>query len=266
MPRIKDDRLTIDADKVDVTLDPRKMMASGKVRTVLQPSAKPVPNAPPTKRPGLLAESDPVNILAETLTYDETSRRGEYNGQAKLVQGETQIHADAITLDESKGDMIATGKVVTTLLIVNKDKSAEPAPVKPTIARAASFNYTDQTRRATYQTGAQFNGAHGNLTAESIAVQLAPEENSLAGLDANGTVTAIVEKRIVKGARLIYVPADERYVVTGVPVTMIDADCQELSGKTLTFFKSSDRVQVDGNNEVRTLTKGGGKCVQTPPK
>ncbi len=28
----------------------------------------------------------------------------------------------------------------------------------------------------------------------------------------------------------------------------------------MTFFKASDRVLVDGNEEVRTQTKGGGKC------
>ena len=47
---------------------------------------------------------------------------------------------------------------------------------------------------------------------------------------------------------------------------MIDAECQETNGKTLTFWKASDRVVVDGNNEVRTQTKGGGKCPATPPK
>ena len=59
-------------------------------------------------------------------------------------------------------------------------------------------------------------------------------------------------------------PADDKYIVVGAPVKMIDADCQETSGKTLTFWKASDRVQVDGNNEVRTQTKGGGKCPATP--
>ena len=58
--------------------------------------------------------------------------------------------------------------------------------------------------------------------------------------------------------------AVEKYVENGAPVTMVVADCQELSGKTLTFFKASDRVQVDGNDEVRTQTKGGGKCAPTP--
>ena len=70
--------------------------------------------------------------------------------------------------------------------------------------------------------------------------------------------------RTVTGTRLTYSPRDDRYLVVGAPVKMIDADCQETSGKTLTFWKASDRVQVDGNNEVRTQTKGGGKCVVPP--
>ena len=53
-------------------------------------------------------------------------------------------------------------------------------------------------------------------------------------------------------------------VVHGTPVRMIDAECQETTGKTLTFYKASDKVQVDGNNEVRTQNKGGGKCPATP--
>ena len=31
-------------------------------------------------------------------------------------------------------------------------------------------------------------------------------------------------------------------------------------GRTLTFLKASDNVVVDGNQETRTETKGGGKC------
>ena len=45
---------------------------------------------------------------------------------------------------------------------------------------------------------------------------------------------------------------------------MIDAECQETSGRMLTFWKASERVIVDGNDEVRVQTKGGGKCPATP--
>ncbi len=262
-PKIETQALTIEADAIDVTLNPRKMAAKGKVRSALLPPGKPSGAAPAAKRPGLLGDKEPVIIIADALTYDEATRRGEYTGQARLLQGQTQINADALTIDESKGDLIATGKVVTSLALVRKDdKPGAPGPA--TIGRGGSFTYTDQARRATYLTTATLDGETGNLRAEKIEIVLEPAENSLARLDATDKVTVIVDKRTVTGARLAYVPADEKYVVNGAPVTMIDAECQELSGKTLTFFKASDRVQVDGNDEVRTQTKGGGKCAATP--
>ena len=264
-PRIRDDTLTIDADAIEVTLAPRKMVATGKVRSALLPPGNPKGGGAAGKRPRLLGDKDPVNIIADSLTYDEASRRGEYKGQAVLLQGQTQINADSLTIDESKGDLIAIGKVITSLAIVRKDAKAG-TPTPSTIGRGGSFTYTDQARRATYDTAAMLDGETGNLRAEKIEIVLAADENSLARLDASEKVTAIVDKRTVTGARLAYVPADEKYVVTGAPVTMVDADCQELSGKTLTFFKTSDRVQVDGNDEVRTQTKGGGKCASTSPK
>ena len=145
--------------------------------------------------------------------------------------------------------------------IADKDAAAS---AKPTMARAGSFTYSDQTRLATYSTTAQMDGDQGNLRAARIELRLAKDDNTLEGLEADGQVTALVDRRTVTGAHLAYTPGDDKYVVTGAPVRMLDAECQETSGKTLTFWKASDRVQVDGNNEVRTQTKGGGKCPATP--
>ena len=104
------------------------------------------------------------------------------------------------------------------------------------------------------------------MSAAKLELQLAKTENALEKLVANGAVSAIVDKRTVTGTQLTHSPSEDEYVVVGAPVKMIDADCQETSGKRLTFWKASDRVLVDGNNEVRTQTKGGGKCQATPPK
>lgn len=263
-PQMRDDSLTIDADRIDVTLSPRRMTAEGNVESVIQPSTKPAGGGPAARRPGLLAEADPVNIIADKLTYDETSRRGEYVGHARLFQGETQINADAITLDEGKGDLIATGKVVTTLPI--SEKQVMPGTSQPPmVGRAGSFSYTDATRRATYQTAATLLGTQSELRADTLDLFLAAGENTLERLEGTGAVRADVDKRTVTGTQLSYLPGDDRYVVVGAPVRMVDADCQETTGKTLTFFKSSDRVLVDGNEEIRTQTKGGGKCTPTPP-
>jgi LPS export ABC transporter protein LptC len=260
-PHIDSDALTIDAVTVDVTLDPRSMIAKGNVRSVLLPSKK----GGDLKRPALLAEKDPVSVISESLTYDETARRADYVGKTVLMQGDTTIRADSITVDEGKGDLTAKGSVVTNLVIIGKE--SEPGTkTKPTIARAEAFSYSDQTRVATYTTKAQLDGEQGNLSAGKLELQLAKTENALEKLEANGAVTALVDRRTVTGTRLTYSTGDDKYVVMGAPVKMIDAECQETSGKTLTFWKASDRVQVDGNNEVRTQTKGGGKCPATPPR
>jgi lipopolysaccharide export system protein LptA len=264
-PHIESDALTIDAVTIDVTLNPRKMVAKGNVRSTLLPPKKSTGNAPQTKRPALLGDKDPVNVLSNELTYDEATRKAEYKGQTRLLQGDTTINSNNLTLDEAKGDLTATGKVLTNLVIANKQAEAGTKQ-KPTIARAESFTYSDETRRATYLTGAQLDGDQGHLAAGKLELQLAKGENALETLEANGAVTAVVDKRTVTGTRLSYSTSDEKYVVLGVPVRMIDAECQETSGKTLTFWKASDRVQVDGNNEVRVQTKGGGKCTTAPPQ
>jgi lipopolysaccharide transport protein LptA len=260
-PHLENEALTIDANAIDVSLTPLHLTAAGNVRSVMLPPKK--GDATATKRPGLLGEAEPVQIVAAKLIYDETAKRADYSGQARLLQGETTIFADSLTLDETRGDVIANGKVVTTLVIAEKDKPAA-GKVKPMIGRAGSFTYSDQTRMATYTTTAQLDGDQGNLRAAKIEMKLAKADNTLDGLEATGQVTALVDKRTVTGAHLAYSPGDDKYVVTGAPVRMIDADCQETSGKTLTFWKASDRFIVDGNEEVRTQTKGGGKCPATP--
>lgn len=262
-PEMSDEAVTLHAETIDVTLSPRKMLAKGNVRSTLLPPKKAAANTPATKRPALLGDKDPVSILSNSLTYDEAVKKADYAGQTRLLQGQTTINADKLTLDEAKGDLTATGKVITNLVIANKQP--DPAvKTKPTIARAETFTYSDDTRKATYTTAAQLDGDQGNLSATKLELQLAKEGNSLERLEATGVVTAIVDRRTVTGTKLTYSPDDDKYIVLGAPVKMIDAECQETSGKTLTFWKASDRVQVDGNNEVRTQTKGGGKCPSTP--
>jgi lipopolysaccharide export system protein LptA len=281
-PHIDSDTLVIDATTIDVTLNPRKMAAKGNVRSTLLPPKKSTGNQPAAKRPGLLDEKESVSVIADSLTYDETTRRAEYVGkpQAVLIQGQTTIHAASLTLDDTKGDLIANGKVLTNLVIASKQAdgketaSQEPdtkegkpaAKQKPTVARAETFTYSDQTRMATYTTAAQFYGDQGNLSAGKLELQLAKDENTLETIEANTAVTAIVDRRTVTGTRLTYSPSEDKYIVFGAPVKMTDADCKETSGKKLTFWKASDKVQVDGNNEVRTQTKGGGKCTVVPPQ
>ena len=45
------------------------------------------------------------------------------------------------------------------------------------------------------------------------------------------------------------------------PVTILDERGCETTGRTLTFFQATDRIVVDGNQQMRTQTRGvGSKC------
>ena len=68
------------------------------------------------------------------------------------------------------------------------------------------------------------------------------------------------QNRKTTGARMTYFSADERYVVTGAPVSIIDQCGRDTTGKTLTFYKATDRIVVDGNEQFRTQTKGAATC------
>ena len=265
-PEIRDESLTLLAEAIDVTLDPRKMTAKGNVRSTLLPPKKPAGNAPATKRPALLGDKEPVNILSNTLTYDEANKKADYAGQTRLLQGATTINADKLTLDEAKGDLTATGKVVTNLVIANKQ--AEPgAKPKPTIGSRRDLHLFRRHAHGHLYDGRAVRWRSGQPQCRQIGAAARQRGERARQARSHRRRHRRLSTSAPSPARgLTYSPADDKYVVLGAPVKMIDADCQETNGKTLTFWKASDRVVVDGNNEVRTQTKGGGKCTATPPK
>ena len=71
------------------------------------------------------------------------------------------------------------------------------------------------------------------------------------------------------GVRLTYFAADERYVLSGPRATVVERidgqQCRETTGRTLTFFTSTDSVVVDSDNNSRTLTQTGTTCQEPTP-
>lgn len=255
--RVADPAVTVEADQVSVALATRQMTATGHVHTLLQPGRRPEGRTA-ARTPALLDASQPVFITADAMQYDGDAGRGAYDGQVRLWQGETAIQTDRLTMDEGTGDLRATGNVRSTLALGGTDDSAPPS-----IARAAEFRYDDAARRATYTTGAQLTGPQGELRADRIELLLAAGSRQLERLDGYAAVTMRVDRRVAKGTRLTYFAADERYLMNGTPVQMVEG-CRETAGRTLTFFRTADRILIDGNEEKRTQTKGGGTCPDAP--
>jgi lipopolysaccharide transport protein LptA len=120
---------------------------------------------------------------------------------------------------------------------------------------------------------ALFTGTQGVLTADRIEVVLAETGSGLSRLEGYTNVSLVLgntpsDRRTATGARLTYHAQDEQYDMTGTalaPLTLAEA-CREITGKTLTFYKSTDRIIVDGARETRTNTKSGsGAACSQPP-
>jgi LPS export ABC transporter protein LptC len=262
-PHVFNDQIAVDASSVNVALAGPSMEAWGDVKSVLQPPKKSANGS--TKLPSMLKQDQAVTITGESLNYDGVASRAVYDGSARLWQGDTSIKADSIGIDDKSGDLTADGSVVTTTTIDQTDKDKKKERIR-TAATADSFKYDDARRQAAYRGGVHFNGGQGDLTAESIDLFLKSSGNELDRAEAadpkNGLVLREQGRRTV-GSRMTYTSADDRYSVGGAPVSLTDQCGRVTSGRTLTFRKATDTIEVDGNQRVRTQTKNGEKCQVT---
>ena len=274
IPRVADENIEIDADAIDVTLEGPRMVATGHVRTLLHPQAKsgragePAGGAGGGRLPGLLQQGQAANVTAASLDYQGMAGTAAYSGNAMLWQGDTTIRADAISLDQRKGDLVAVGN----------GRSNLPLEGGVSIGRASEIRYDDATRRITFGGSpqavtsgtavapraalAQLSGPQGDLRADRIEVILASTASRMDRLEASTGVNVRLDTRVATGERLTYFDEEGRYVITGiatVPVTIVE-ECRETTGRTVTFFRSSERIIVDGAEEIRTQSRRGGSC------
>ena len=253
-PHVITDQITVDAQKIDVTLDGPKVKAAGTVKSVLKPTRT-------GKMPSMLKQDQPVNVLAANLDYDGTASRGTYTGDARLFQGDTSVKAETIAIDDKHGDLSASGSVTSTTMLEQQDKERKRKKERVrSIASAKEMKYEEGERRLTYTGDAHLVNPDGDMTAAKIELYLKPSGDELDRAEAYDDVTLREQERKTTGSRMTYTADDERYVITGVPVKIVDECSRETIGRTLTFLKATDSIVVDGNQQIRTQTKGGGKC------
>lgn len=257
VPHMVNDRLTIDARKIDIALAGPHVKASGDVKSVIKPAKTDRGQKSDVKVPSMLKGDQPVNVTASDLDYDGAKSMAVYTGSAQLWQGDTTIKASSIAIDNKSGDLTSEGPVTTAAILEETDKDQKKQRVR-SIGTSKDFRYEEAPRRATYTGDAHMRGPQGDMTANRIELYLKPSGDELERAEAYDSVTLHEESgRKTTGARLTYFGAEARYVVTGAPVKVVDACNRETIGKTLTFFKATDRIVVDGNEQVRTQTKGG---------
>jgi lipopolysaccharide export system protein LptA len=266
-PRVSDGQVAIDAREIEITLEGQRINARDDVRSVMVPTAQSAPGADGTaaRRAGMFKDDQPVYGASAELAYDGTTRLAHYvsspKAQARLWQGDTTIQGEQITVDDTKGNLTAKGKVASSFVLQQRNETTHALDRSATVTSADDLVYEDASRKATYTGNAHMAGAQGgDLRASRIEMFLKPEGNELDRLEGYTKVAMRDAARSSWGDRLTYTAADDRYVVVGAPAKVV-ADCREYTGRTLTFTRATNNIVVDPNDEARTMVKAIPNCV-----
>jgi lipopolysaccharide export system protein LptA len=264
MPRVSDGQVTIDAKKIDMTVDSRKIGAQGDVRSAMV-AATTKGNAPGLHRAAMLKQDQPVYATADQLAYDGLKHQAVYTKDARLWQGDTAISGDAITVDDAAGNLSSTGNVRSILMFEQTDPKTKKVDRTPSISVSDAMTYEDAMRRMTYTANAHASGPQGDLHAEKIEMYLKSTGNELERVEAYTKVVTLDASRYATGDRLTYFAEGARYVMSGAPAKVC-ADLRETTGWKLGFSRNSNTITVDGNEENRTMMKTVTACGEPPKK
>jgi lipopolysaccharide export system protein LptA len=188
-----------------------------------------------------------------------------YTGNARLWQEANVIQAPTIEFDRDSRSVIAraaSAQKVSTAL-VQTEKNGKTTPL--TIA-SGRFVYADGDRKARFDGGVLAKGADLTVSANQMDVflqargQATPNQSvsrvgKVEKMVAQGQVVIAQPTRRATGQQLVYTSAEDKFVLTGGPPSIFDAEHGKITGVSLTFFIHDDRVLVEGSNSSPTVTQ-----------
>jgi len=72
---------------------------------------------------------------------------------------------------------------------------------------------------------------------------------------AHGDVVIQQPGRHADGQTLVYTASDDKFVLTGGPPSIFDAEQGRTTGDSLTFYRHDDRVLVESKGKSPTVTR-----------
>jgi len=256
-PRVAEGTMTTTARAMRFNRATGEAIADGDVKTTYS-DLKSQPNG------ALLSSSSPVHVTASSMTVQSQSAIAVYNGDVRLWQDANIVKAPAIEFDRNRRslDAHASPPHSVSTVLVQTDKNGKSTPVAITSAR---LTYTDTERDAHFEGDVVAKSTDLTISANQMDAFLAargPGKGNLASSAGNldrivskGQVTVTQPHRQAAGDQLVYTAGDDKFVLTGGPPSIFDAEHGKITGVSLTFFRHDDRVLVEGNNSSPAVTQ-----------
>jgi lipopolysaccharide export system protein LptA len=280
-PRVVDGGMTTTAQTIHFNRVTGDAVADVNVKSTYN-DLKPQPEG------GMLASSDPIHVVSRTMTAHRSSAIALYSGNARLWQNSNVIEAPALQFDRDHRSLVAEGNarqpVKTVIVQVDSDGKATPVTVN-----SAHLTYNDSDRKIFLTGGVTAKGSDASMTSRVMTVYLAPRTTvssapqtpcrdgacpvspkpakspapgqgattlgQVEKVIADANVVVVEPTRRATGDHLVYTAADDKYVLTGGPPSIFDAEEGKITGDSLTFYRHDDRVLVEGKTTSPAVTR-----------
>lgn len=268
-PRVVDAGTATTARNIRLNRSTGDAFAEGDVKTTYS-DLKPQPSG------AMLASSDPVHVSAQSMAANGHSGIATYSGSARLWQNANVVEAPTIQFQKDQRLVNASSNLshkVSTVLVAT-DQSGKVSPVTVT---SNHLTYRDSERTARFEGEVVVRGSDLTITARRMDVVLAsasspsriegraetpvsptPTNTGQARLEkiiASGSVLITEPNRRATGEQLVYTAADDKFVLTGGPPSIFDAELGKITGVSLTLFRRDGRVNVEGDSRSPAVTE-----------
>ncbi|HUJ95744.1 MAG TPA: LPS export ABC transporter periplasmic protein LptC [Terriglobales bacterium] len=256
-PRVIDGSMTTTARTMRLNRATGEAFADGDVRTTYS-ELKVQPDG------AMLASSSPIHVTSHSMTARQDTKIALYTGDARLWQDANLVTAPSIEFNDQNRSMraqSAASQPVSTIL-VQTEKDGKTTAVRIT---SDFLTYTDDAHLAHFQGNVQAKSPDVIVTSAVMDVYLVPRGQGAPGqslsqaaridhIVATDQVVVTQPQRRGTGEKLVYTAADDKFVLTGGPPCIFDAEQGKTTGVSLTLFRHDDRVLVEGNNTSPTVT------------
>ena len=261
-PRVIDGGMTTTARSMRMNRARGDAFADGDVKSSYS-DLQPQPNG------ALLASSSPIHVTARNMVTHQNPGVATYTGKARLWQDANVVEAPSIVFERERRSVTAYGSATTPVstALVQTDKNGNETPVNIT---SKSLIYIDNERKAHFEGRVVAKSADATMTGNQVDVYLrargpgAAVQNSaqpVAGASqiekiiAEGQIVIVQPNRRAQGDHLVYTASDDKFVLTGGPPSIFDAERGKVTGDSLTLFRRDDRVLVEGEAKSPTVTQ-----------
>jgi lipopolysaccharide export system protein LptA len=280
-PRVVDGGMTTTAQTIRFNRVTGDAVADVNVKSTYN-DLKPQPEG------AMLASSDPIHVVSRTMTAHRSSAIAVYTGSARLWQNSNVVEAPTLQFDRDHRSLLAEGNATQSVktVIVQVDSEGKATPVT---INSAHLTYNDTDRKIFLTGGVTAKGSDASMTSRIMTVYLAPRtpvsaasqiqcrdgacpvspKPAKSSAPAQGTaslgqvekiiadnnVVVVEPTRRATGDHLVYTAADDKYVLTGGPPSIFDAEQGKITGDSLTFYRHDDRVLVEGKTTSPAVTR-----------